>query len=386
MKYAAFRHADSGTHANHIYIFDGGSLATREKETITDPKTGQMVEREIYLARVGEHHNSPEYAFLNPDANTVMCVPIDLNFLDRSLPEMIKLHDLGRQVLGVAPTAAFGQLHPALKIPKDSISMNDTFIVNLPGKRKPLNGRKLIVLTWGPETKMVAKTLMEEKLEATMLILTYMKPANSLVRYLDDFAMQGQDCEVICVDPNPNSNFLGPVVLQLKTWIGYPEALRFTEATIDNAYVPYGSGDNLINSADITTALKIRGVIEGGESLPKKKVGKKKAPEAPKKAKRVEAAPVAAKTEVVMAPMDGEGVVIKFVKKVGDAVEADELIAEIESDKANIEVTSPFDGVLEEIFVEQGKEMNVSPETKLATVKPSASAGEAPKAAPVESW
>ena len=27
-----------------------------------------------------------------------MCVPIDLNFLDRSLPEMIKLHDLGRQV------------------------------------------------------------------------------------------------------------------------------------------------------------------------------------------------------------------------------------------------------------------------------------------------
>ena len=46
----------------------------------------------------GEHHNSPEYAFLNPDANTVMCVPIDLNFLERSLPEMVKLHDLGRQV------------------------------------------------------------------------------------------------------------------------------------------------------------------------------------------------------------------------------------------------------------------------------------------------
>merc|ERR1719161_657910 len=347
--------------------------------------TGKTVERDIYLARVGEHHNSPEYAFLNPDANTVMCVPIDLNFLERSLPEMVKLHDLGRMVLGVAPTAAFGQLHPALKIPKDSISMNDTFIVNLPGKRKPLNGKKLIVLTWGPETKMVAKTLMEEKLEATMLILTYMKPANSLVRYLDEFAMQGKECEVICVDPNPNSNFLGPVVLQLKKRIGYPEALRFIEATIDNAYVPYGSGDNLINSADITTALKIRGVIEGGESLPKKKVGKKKAPEAPKKAKREAAAPVAAKTEVVMAPMDGEGVVIKFIKKVGDAVETDELIAEIESDKANIEVTSPIDGVIEEFFVEEGKEMNVSPETKLVTVKPSASTT-APKAAPVDHW
>jgi pyruvate/2-oxoglutarate dehydrogenase complex dihydrolipoamide acyltransferase (E2) component len=386
MKYAAFRKADSGTHANHIYIFDGGSLATREKETIVDPATGKTVEREIYLARVGEHHNSPEYAFLNPDANTVMCVPIDLNFLDRSLPEMVKLHDLGRMVLGVAPTAAFGQLHPALKIPKETISMNDTFIVNIPGKKKPLNGKKLIVLTWGPETKMVAKTLMDEKLEATMLILTYMKPANSLVRYLDEFAMQGKECEVICVDPNPNSNFLGPVVLQLKKRIGYPDTLRFTEATIDNAYVPYGSGDNLLNSADITTALKLRGVIEGGESLPKKKVGKKKAPEARKKVTAAPVAAVAAKTEVVMAPMDGEGVVIKFMKKVGDAVETDELIAEIESDKANIEVTSPIDGVIEEFFVEEGKEMNVSPETKLVTVKPSATTAEAPKAAPAETW
>jgi pyruvate/2-oxoglutarate dehydrogenase complex dihydrolipoamide acyltransferase (E2) component len=380
MKYAAFRYSDSGTHANHIYIFDGGSLATREKETIMD--NGKPVERDIYLARVGEHHNSPEYAFLNPDANTVMCVPIDLNFLDRSLPEMVKLHDLGRMVLGVAPTAAFGQLHPALKIPKDTISMNDTFMVKIPGKKKPLNGKKLIVLTWGPETKMVAKTLMEEKLEATMLILTYMKPANSLVRYLDEFAMQGKECEVICVDPNPNSNFLGPVVLQLKKRIGYPDTLRFTEATIDNAYVPYGSGDNLLNSADIVTALKLRGVIEGGESMPKKKVGKKKPAAAPTKVTQTAAAAAPAKIEVVMAPMDGEGVVIKFVKKVGDAVEADELIAEIESDKANIEVTSPIDGVIEEIFVEGGKEMNVSPETKLATVKPTASSAAAEPSKP----
>jgi pyruvate/2-oxoglutarate dehydrogenase complex dihydrolipoamide acyltransferase (E2) component len=260
--------------------------------------------------------------------------------------------------------------------------MNDTFMVKIPGKKKPLNGKKLIVLTWGPETKMVAKTLMEEKLEATMLILTYMKPANSLVRYLDEFAMQGKECEVICVDPNPNSNFLGPVVLQLKKRIGYPDTLRFTEATIDNAYVPYGSGDNLLNSADIVTALKLRGVIEGGESMPKKKVGKKVAKkEAPKKVTQAAAA-VSTKTEVVMAPMDGEGVVIKFVKKVGDAVEADDLIMEIESDKANIEVTSPIDGVIEEFFVEEAKEMNVSPETKLASVKPSAPSAAAEPAKP----
>merc|ERR1719473_1827208 len=113
--------------------------------------------------------------------------------------------------------------------------------------------------------------------------------------------------------------------------------------------------------------------------MPKKKVGKKKAPEAPKKVAQAATTAAPAKIEVIMAPMDGEGVVIKFVKKVGDAVETDELIAEIESDKANIEVTSPIDGVIEEFFVEEGKEMNVSPETKLATVKPSATSTEAPK-------
>merc|ERR1712078_646271 len=121
---------------------------------------------------------------------------------------------------------------------------------------------------------------------------------------------------------------------------------------------------------------------------PKKKVGKKKAPEARKKVTAAPVAAVAAKTEVVMAPMDGEGVVIKFMKKVGDAVETDELIAEIESDKANIEVISPIDGVIEEFFVEEGKEMNVSPETKLVTVKPSATSTstEAPKATPETTW
>ena len=34
MKYAAYRFSDSGTHANHIYIFDGGSLAPWLQDTI----------------------------------------------------------------------------------------------------------------------------------------------------------------------------------------------------------------------------------------------------------------------------------------------------------------------------------------------------------------
>ena len=35
MKYAAFRHYDSGELSNYIYIMDGGSLAAREVETVT---------------------------------------------------------------------------------------------------------------------------------------------------------------------------------------------------------------------------------------------------------------------------------------------------------------------------------------------------------------
>jgi len=37
--------------------------------------------------------------------------------------------------------------------------------------------------------------------------------------------------------------------------------------------------------------------------------------------------------------MDGDGVLVKFHKNVGDSVKIDELVVEVESDKATIEVT-----------------------------------------------
>ena len=61
--------------------------------------------------------------------------------------------------------------------------------------------------------------------------------------------------------------------------------------------------------------------------------------------------------QFVTAPMDGEGVYVKLFKAVGDSVEAEELIAEIESDKATIEVNSPCNGKIMELFVEEEKEM-----------------------------
>lgn len=50
-----------------------------------------------------------------------------------------------------------------------------------------------------------------------------------------------------------------------------------------------------------------------------------------------------------------EGVVATWLKKVGDAVESGELLAEIETDKATMEFESFFDGVLLHIGVEQGQ-------------------------------
>ncbi len=50
-----------------------------------------------------------------------------------------------------------------------------------------------------------------------------------------------------------------------------------------------------------------------------------------------------------------EGVVAEWHKKVGDAVEAGELLAEIETDKATMEFESFYDGVLLHIGVDKGK-------------------------------
>lgn len=152
IRYAAYRYCDNGTHANHIYLFDGGSLAFQEKDQFIDKETGDIVTRDLFLARVGEHHNSPEYSAFAADSNTVMHLPMDMNILSNCMNEMVRLHDLGRMIIGVAPTASFGMLHPEMKLPehkKDNLTINDTIRVKIPGKNKPMNGKKLMIVTWG---------------------------------------------------------------------------------------------------------------------------------------------------------------------------------------------------------------------------------------------
>ena len=72
-----------------------------------------------------------------------MALPMDLNVFKHSLPEMVRLNDLGRMVIGVCPTSAFGTLHPAMTLPegKAGLSQNDFLRVKVKGENAPLNGR-----------------------------------------------------------------------------------------------------------------------------------------------------------------------------------------------------------------------------------------------------
>ena len=68
-------------------------------------------------------------------------------------------------------------------------------------------------------------------------------------------------------------------------------------------------------------------------------------------------------SEKVLVPVLGESIteatVSKWLKKKGDAVQADEPIVELETDKVNLEVPSPIDGVLSEINSKDGETVEV---------------------------
>ena len=49
-----------------------------------------------------------------------------------------------------------------------------------------------------------------------------------------------------------------------------------------------------------------------------------------------------------------EGTLLKWRKKKGDKVEAGDILAEVETDKATMEMESFDDGVLAEVFVNEG--------------------------------
>ena len=75
-------------------------------------------------------------------------------------------------------------------------------------------------------------------------------------------------------------------------------------------------------------------------------------------------------SEKILVPVLGESIteatVAKWLKKEGDTVEADEAIVELETDKVNLEVPSPIDGVLSEINSNDGETVEVG--ALLATI------------------
>ena len=68
-------------------------------------------------------------------------------------------------------------------------------------------------------------------------------------------------------------------------------------------------------------------------------------------------------SEKILVPVLGESIteatVSKWLKNEGDTVEADEAIVELETDKVNLEVPSPIDGVLSEINSKDGETVEV---------------------------
>ena len=79
--------------------------------------------------------------------------------------------------------------------------------------------------------------------------------------------------------------------------------------------------------------------------------------------------------EKITVPTLGESVteatVSKWLKSQGEKVIADEPIVELETDKVNVEVPSPSNGVLDNINVKEGETVNVG--SLLGTINDSAS-------------
>ena len=57
-----------------------------------------------------------------------------------------------------------------------------------------------------------------------------------------------------------------------------------------------------------------------------------------------------------LSPTMTEGNLAKWIKKEGDTVESGDVIAEIETDKATMEVEAVDDGVIGKILIEEGTE------------------------------
>ena len=88
-------------------------------------------------------------------------------------------------------------------------------------------------------------------------------------------------------------------------------------------------------------------------------------------------------TDVVMPQMGesiAEGTIVRWMKKVGDAIDRDEPLFEISTDKVDAEIPSPAAGVISEIRVKEGETVPVN--SIVAVIGSASAAASAPAAAP----
>jgi len=78
-----------------------------------------------------------------------------------------------------------------------------------------------------------------------------------------------------------------------------------------------------------------------------------------------------------------EGTIVRWIRKVGDAIERDEPLFEISTDKVDAEIPSPAAGVLTEIRVKEGETVAVN--SVVALIGEAAGAAAAPASAPTTS-
>jgi 2-oxoglutarate dehydrogenase E2 component (dihydrolipoamide succinyltransferase) len=139
----------------------------------------------------------------------------------------------------------------------------------------------------------------------------------------------------------------------------------------------------------VVAGQKLGDVVENGAAKPVPKgAAKPAAAPAPAPAAPVAVAPVATPVAPTAGAVDvktptmgesvSEGTIATWSKKVGDKVAKDEVLVEIETDKVAVEVSSPVDGTLSEILVENGG--SVKPGQVIARVSGGAGAVAAPQA------
>ncbi len=75
-----------------------------------------------------------------------------------------------------------------------------------------------------------------------------------------------------------------------------------------------------------------------------------------------------------------EGTLVRWLKKEGDSVEMGDILAEVETDKATMEMESFDEGVLKEVYVKEGGKIGVG--QKIALILADGETAEAPAAAP----